>query len=958
MKKSLRVGVWLIFTILASYQAFATHLRAGEITVKRVSTTSLTFRVTLTTYTDEINGKQANEAQNSVKIYFGVSNINYEVKRRRKFAINASTVANVYDTTFTYPAPGRYRITCGISNRNANTINLPGKTDDIPFFVETFIDLRGPIGINNTPVLLNIPIDSASIGTRFIHNPGAFDVDGDSLSYRLTIPKRDMGDGTGVGEFIVGYKDPNTVGDNPPFLTEDGRNVAFFRIESNGDLVWDAPNKAGQYNVAFVVIEWRKGIDGSYIPISETVRDMQIIVTESRNKRPLLTIPNDVCVEAGRTINFRVVGNDPDNNSVRITTSGGVYNLDIDGNRVQYIPPNPATFSTSSQPQRGSTEGVFNWVTNCNHVREQPYDVLFKVEDFPGRNIVQLVDIKTVKIRVLPQRPFGLQAREAVPSGSGVRLTWQKYPACNSRQTEMIIYRKEGCTTFNPADCQVGLPTSLGYREIGRVVGNDTTFLDINAQKGSTYSYRIVARLQLGVNVNVVTEALSVASNESCFGSELPTRMPVLTNVTVDRTGTSNGQITVKWSRPLDLDTLEFKGPYQYKLYRATGIDGTNFQLVSTINTRLSRTAADTVFVDNNLNTSFDAFRYRLEFYYEGTKLMGVTPTATSVRLLASSEATRTIRLQWTANVPWSNDNREHKVYRQVRPGVFNQIAVVTATPGNFIYTDDGKDNFAGDGKNDIELKNDSTYCYRVETVGAYSRFPFLGTFNNFSQVDCAVPLDNSPPCPPVLTINEVDCGTINSESYCDPSFFTNRLKWTAPAANASGGACRKDIVKYNVYYARYKEDKPALLTGVTNLNSLEYSHLRNATDGFAGCYYVTSVTRNNQESQPSNLICKDNCPGVNLPNVFSPNGDGSNDTFTPMNCPAFVQEVDFEVYNRYGAKVFEKIGATELNWDGKTQNGSDLSSGVYFYLAKFKFNRLEKIEDSATIKGQIHLLR
>ena len=218
-----------IVCLLAIYPARATHIRAGEITAKRISNTSLTYRVTLTTYTDQINGVTANEGQNTVNFYFGVTGVPlYTVKRKKKTLINASTMCNVYDTTFTFPAQGRYTITCAISNRNVNTVNLPGRTDEISFFVETTIVVNGALGLNNTPVLLNIPIDTAGVGKKFIHNPGAFDADGDSLAYRLTTPKRDFGEGSGAGEFIVGYKDPATLGTN--LLSEDGSGPSSFKI--------------------------------------------------------------------------------------------------------------------------------------------------------------------------------------------------------------------------------------------------------------------------------------------------------------------------------------------------------------------------------------------------------------------------------------------------------------------------------------------------------------------------------------------------------------------------------------------------------------------------------------------------------------------------------------------------------------------------------------------------------
>ncbi|PLK42183.1 hypothetical protein C0V77_21970, partial [Emticicia sp. TH156] len=187
----------VIFSFFAISQVQATHLRAGEITAKRISSTTLTYRITLTTYTDQINGVQANDAANTSQFSFGVTGVPlFEVKRRKKFLINSGTMCNVYDTTYTFPGPGRYTISCAITNRNANTVNLQGPTDQISFFVETTIVVNGALGLNNTPVLLNIPVDTAGVGRRFIHNPGAFDADGDSLAYRLTMPKRGRTDGS------------------------------------------------------------------------------------------------------------------------------------------------------------------------------------------------------------------------------------------------------------------------------------------------------------------------------------------------------------------------------------------------------------------------------------------------------------------------------------------------------------------------------------------------------------------------------------------------------------------------------------------------------------------------------------------------------------------------------------------------------------------------------------------
>lgn len=952
MNRYFRFFTFFITLLFAAIEVHATHLRAGEITARRISNTTLTYRVTLTTYTDEINGKAANDGQGDVFFYFGLSSNQIEsarVLRRSRTQISASTVVNVYDTVFTYPAPGTYTIACGIVNRNANTINLPGDTESISFFVQTTILINSALGLNSTPVLLNIPVDSAAVGVRYIHNPGAFDVDGDSLSYRLTVPRQDIGNATGVGVFIDGYISPETLG-QAPILNERETGPATFTINPRtGDLIWDAPQRAGQYNVAFVVEEWRRGPNGDFLKIGEIVRDMQIIVVETTNNRPELAVPPDICVEAGETVNFLVTATDPDEGQqLRLTSSGGIYNVDFNGNPVNNIPPEAATYTPQTGTQSSPARVEFTWQTNCTHVQQQDYSVLFKVDDSPGRFETQLTDIKTVKIRVLPPRVRGLIA---VEKDAGVELSWQPYPTCTNGG-DIIIYRREGCSGQNSGECTTGIPAAWGYTEIARVSTSDTIFLDTRTTSGVTYSYRLLAN----INVNPFTNLDSPPSTEFCIGSELPERVPIITNVTVEETDTDAGEILVRWTRPIDLDSTEYQGPYRYDLYRATGLNGDNFELVTQINTELNL-AADTVFVDTNLDTERNAYRYRVEFQIEGNRLLGTTPPASSVRLLAAPDDRR-VRLRWEANVPWSNDNQRHRIYREISPGTYNAIAEVDVLGGNtFNYIDDGTDKFPDDGNLSIALENGTNYCYVVETVGRYEKVPELGLLTNFSQRACAVPADRSPPCPPNLSVAEIRCEIITPEQYCDIAFFQNVLTWDNPEAAGNGVQCRRDILSYNIYYSRFEDETPVRIGSVAANLPREFRHQKDRREGFAGCYYITSVSSVGIESVPSATFCVDNCTNIKFPNIFSPNDDGVNDTFSPMNCPAFVKEISVVVYNRYGAKVYDNVGP-ELNWEGKNNAGDDLPSGTYYYQISVQFEQLSRESQTFTFKGWVELVR
>jgi gliding motility-associated-like protein len=944
----------LIFCFLLMVFGFnsvslATHLRAGEITAKRVSNTQFTYKITLITYTDQIGGRTANDGQNDVNFYFGFSTNKVEtfkVTRKKKNNINNSTVCNVYDTTFTFPAAGRYTISCGIVNRNEKTINLPQPSDKISFFVSTTIQISQSFGLNSTPVLLNIPLDTAALGKKFIHNPGAYDIDGDSLSYKLSTPQKDKGVDTGVGEFIDAYSDPATIG-KAPVLNQAGNGPAVFRIDPiTGDLLWDSPREIGQYNIAFIVEEWRKAPDGSSIKIGEIVRDMQIIVVESGNNSPSLEVPADVCIEAGKKASFDVKATDKDDQVLKITASGGVFNKDASGLPIVFVVPEAATFSSVSG--RKLATGTFSWNTNCQHARTQGYDVLFKVEDSPGRFETQLVDIKTVKVKVLPPRAVGIKAQE---TSAGIEVTWQLLSSCKNAG-KMLVYRKNGCSGLLADICKSGMPSEWGYNLVGTVSVADTLFLDKTGEKGANYSYRVVTEIQENAQLTLQ----SAPSVEICIGADVKTGSNLLTKVSIKSTDKNTGEIEVRWTKPLGFIKEENKGPFEYRLFRALGLGSENYEQIFIQKTELTN-SNDTSYTDSKLNTADNYYKYKVEFYTEGNKKFSSSSVASNVRL-NGSPTNKAIKLNWQASVPWNNDNQTHAIYRENKnkPGEFSLIKKLNVSNAStYNFTDDGKDEEKADGDLSTSLENGQRYCYFVLTLGKYDQAPQYGLLENASQIFCLAPEDNTPPCEATFTNTDVNnsliqCKDFKPEDYCKESTFANKLVWANPSTNG----CPQTIKSYNIYYSRYQDENPRLIGSST---APTYTHRKNSQEGFAGCYIVTALNNFNLESKPSLRVCYDNCDNIGFPNVFSPNEDGKNDTFTPLNCPAFVKAVSYTIYASNGLKVAEYTG-TELNWDGKDSGGRALPSGVYYYTVNVTFEKLAREGLTKTFKGYVSILK
>ena len=72
----------------------------------------------------------------------------------------------------------------------------------------------------------------------------------------------------------------------------------------------------------------------------------------------------------------------------------------------------------------------------------------------------------------------------------------------------------------------------------------------------------------------------------------------------------------------------------------------------------------------------------------------------------------------------------------------------------------------------------------------------------------------------------------------------------------------------------------------------------------------------------------------VGMNEGFSPNADGYNDTWEISYLNQY-ESVKVQIFNRWGASIWESSSPNILNWDGK-YNGNDLPIGTYYYIISF----------------------
>ncbi|MCO6488669.1 MAG: gliding motility-associated C-terminal domain-containing protein [Phaeodactylibacter sp.] len=919
----------LLFILMAGSagQVLATHNRAGEITVEQVGdcVTSLTVRATITTYT-KTSSRPAD--RDTLTLCWGDGNCQRVARSNgagnppQGQPLENDIKYNTYIAEHTYPARGTYVLSMTDPNRNGGILNVNfPNSDQVRFHIQTTYTFPNPQfqGCNDTPVLLQPPVDIGCVGKVFTHNPNAYDADGDSLSYHFIVPLQD------VGSNVPNYIWPQLLGNDPA-------NNSLTIDSVTGDIVWDAPQRPGEYNLAMIIVEYRDGI-----PIDTIVRDMQILIEECENLPPVVETPFDeICVVAGELLEFEVVGTAPleeMNQQVRLTALGGPFEVST----------SPATFTPQSDAfEEDPVRKVFRWQTACEHISDQYYSVVFKATDNFFGDTLGLATLKTVRIKVVGPPPEDVQAEST--SGQ-VTVSWAKPYFCEDAKDNYFrgftVWRRLGSNNFTPDTCRPGL-AGRGYTKLNNVpikqeAGGRYVFTDTDVERGRTYCYRILAQFAKTTpggqyTYNVVE---SLPSDEICI--QLDRDIPLMTQVSVLRTGDTDGQMQVCWTKPVaeDLDTLQNPGPYRYEVLRAEGVTPPDnaFEKIGVEFTSPyfegPQGANDTCFVDTGLNTRGTAYSYKINFYIEGNTLLGATNPASSV-FLSISPTDNTNILSWEEDVPW--ENYQYSIFRFNNQGGLDPVATVAGPP----FLDTG-------------LINGKEYCYIVQSLGSYGVEGIMDSLVNDSQEACMAPFDNVPPCPPTLEVltacdEAIDC--------TDEDLLRNTLIWTNPI-----DICEEtdDVVSYEIYYAPFEGSEFGQVARIDDSRLTEYEHKPDI--GIAGCYYVTALDTFENRSAPSNIVCVDNCPSYFLPNTFTPNGDGQNDFFTPYPY-CFIDRVEFNVFNRWGELVFSTTDPN-LNWDGRNKQGRELAEGTYYYSCRYFERRVGGIAPGPEIlSGYITLLR
>jgi gliding motility-associated-like protein len=849
-----------LFSLLLALEGWATHNRAGEIIYEHVS--GYTYKVTIITITKV----SAPADRPWLKIYWGDepediidTDLDSLSRSAELFYPNTDAKRNEYFGYHTYAGPGIYNLRVEDPNRNGGVMNITNSIQQV-FGIQTQLVISPGLGHNNSVQLLNPPTQEACIYQMWMHNPAAYDPDGDSLSYALVPCLGEDGLALSLGD-IPAWELPNEV---------TAETTDLFTINAQtGDVLWSVPLLAGEYNIAIKISEYRNGVLIGYV-----IRDMQITVVTCNNIPPIIQPIADKCVTAGDDIWFQLAVSDPNGDNVTLQAFGGpLTNV-----------AHPATFNPSSY--------VFSWEPLCEEIRYQPYQMTFQATD---DGYVNLSFIETMMITVVAPEVLNPAAN---PINSSIEVSWSPH-ACSpifseyqGTQVDYLIYRRNGLFGFDPANCELGVPAYTGYELIATIPNvNSDVYLDENVNFGANYCYMVVARWPDG--------ALSYASDEVC--AQLAKEVPVVTQVSVAETSFDQGIDTVSWSPPSELNTLQYPGPYQYRLYhRVAGTAAENLIWSSVVSADFM--TLDTLYVHENINTIGVSNRYRVELLSDDFSV-GFSNDAMSP-WMSLTPLDNAMSVSVVEDVPW--DNIRYQYFRKAE-GDLDFVLFLDTTVATIV---------------DTGLVNNKPYCYVVKTIGTYGNPTIKDPLINWSQESCAQPYDQEPPCPPSLRY-EADC--------LIPQMT---LHWNRPS-------CTDDVTGYRLYYTPVRGLAYELVATFDDpMDTVYMVNADSSGNSIAGCYVVTALDSLNlwpngqyqqNESAFSDSICVDNCPFYDLPNVYSPNGDASNDWYQAYPYRS-IDHVEMKIFNRWGSLVY----ATEnpsIDWSGVDQQSGELcQDGVFYY--------------------------
>ena len=212
---------------------------------------------------------------------------------------------------------------------------------------------------------------------------------------------------------------------------------------------------------------------------------------------------------------------------------------------------------------------------------------------------------------------------------------------------------------------------------------------------------------------------------------------------------------------------------------------------------------------------------------------------------------------------------------------------------------------------------------------------------------------------------------TVTNNYGCNPGPQTFTIAEVNNAVAAFSAAPDTGCAPENVVFTNTSTGTNAQVWYI-NGDSITNNLNPNYTFTDSGTYSITLLSWYNQRACSSTVthtVSLRDCPpppvlppdsiSISVPNVFSPNADGINDSWQVKiySYGYTLSNYQCSIYDRWGIKVFDASSAASA-WDGRTTSGESASAGTYFYIIKLSETNSKAVSTNKEFKGFLELVR
>jgi hypothetical protein len=304
----------ILLLLVLPFCGNATHIKGGRIFYNQLNATE--FEITFIGYRD-ISGVPFGNGL----IDFGDGLIFGDTEDEVIPWSNPTNIGNgIEEWTFTlvhtYTISGNYIISYAEENRNSDIKNIT-ESVSTPFYVEGLLAKNQQLR-NSSALIALYPEFFVPYNNKFEMNLNAVDLDGDSLSYHLVIPKKSK------GLNVSGYLFPSD-----PIFSISNQSSQFGINSISGNLYWDKPEMVGYFSIAIKINEWRQ-FEGQNILIGFTIVDYVIQVANIKSP-PTITVPKKICHTSDEQYINKITIENPGSHDLQIHLETDLTDLLFDG---------------------------------------------------------------------------------------------------------------------------------------------------------------------------------------------------------------------------------------------------------------------------------------------------------------------------------------------------------------------------------------------------------------------------------------------------------------------------------------------------------------------------------------------------------------------------------------------------------------------------------------------------